>query len=440
MGRVSRYRKIKAIDPFSKVHGIVDPLAGKAYNLPPVRLHAPQVPSKLRAMMSMQRRAGMGGGGGGGGGGSSGAAFGARQTLPLGSSGGGFGGGIPGRGTSRQALALPHGGQVAGASFRLEPVAVADMVGICKVKIRVDGDAILGGDSAALAAAVTSLVRVEEEAAAQGGDPPTLDPVADLRLNSLDLVGDFRRRAQLAADRAAMPCHRDPLLPEMFAIVRSERLLMARLAAVARQMSNANLAQLPEYHQRVKVLQRMGYLERDQAVTMKGRVACEVNSGDELVATEIIFSGILADLEPEEAVALLSALVFQEKSASEPELTPKLEAARGDAINLALQAGAVQQECGLQLTPEEFVTSTLKFGLSEVVHEWARGTPFQQICGLTDVMEGSIVRAMVRLDETCREFRDAARVMGNTSLFQQMEKASSAIKRDVIFAASLYVT
>ena len=40
-------------------------------------------------------------------------------------------------------------------------------------------------------------------------------------------------------------------------------------------------------------------------------VACEVNSGDELVATELIFGGVLADLEPEEAVALLSALVFQ---------------------------------------------------------------------------------------------------------------------------------
>lgn len=34
----------------------------------------------------------------------------------------------------------------------------------------------------------------------------------------------------------------------------------------------------------------------------------------------------------------------------------------------------------------------------------------------------------------CREFRDAARVMGNTSLYQQMEAASQAIKRDVVFA------
>jgi superfamily II RNA helicase len=40
-------------------------------------------------------------------------------------------------------------------------------------------------------------------------------------------------------------------------------------------------------------------------------VACEINSGDELVATEMIFAGVLAELAPEEAVALLSALVFQ---------------------------------------------------------------------------------------------------------------------------------
>ena len=40
-------------------------------------------------------------------------------------------------------------------------------------------------------------------------------------------------------------------------------------------------------------------------------MACEINSGDELLATEMIFAGVLSELEPEEAVALLSALVFQ---------------------------------------------------------------------------------------------------------------------------------
>lgn len=74
-----------------------------------------------------------------------------------------------------------------------------------------------------------------------------------------------------------------------------------------------------------------------------------------------------------------------------------------------------------------------------MVYEWARGTPFSAITSLTDVMEGSIVRAVVRLDQACREVGDAARVMGDTGLWAQMQAASAAIKRDVVFAASLYV-
>jgi hypothetical protein len=56
----------------------------------------------------------------------------------------------------------------------------------------------------------------------------------------------------------------------------------------------------------------------------------------------------------------------QEKSESEAELPPSLAEARGQVAALALAAGEVQRECGLQLTPEEFVAGTLKFGLMEV--------------------------------------------------------------------------
>ena len=37
------------------------------------------------------------------------------------------------------------------------------------------------------------------------------------------------------------------------------------------------------------------------------------------------------------------------------------------------------------------------------------------------------------------QFKDAARVMGDPQLLKLMEEASFMIKRDVIFAASLYV-
>ena len=73
------------------------------------------------------------------------------------------------------------------------------------------------------------------------------------------------------------------------------------------------------------------------------------------------------------------------------------------------------------------------------MYEWARGTPFVDICRLTDVMEGSIVRCVTRVDEAARELRDAARVLGDAGLWALMDAVGAAVKRDVVFAASLYV-
>ena len=56
--------------------------------------------------------------------------------------------------------------------------------------------------------------------------------------------------------------------------------------------------------------------------------------------------------------------------------------------------------------------------------------PFEQITALTDVPEGTIVRCVTRLDETCREVRDAARVIGDAGLFKKMEEAQMKIRRD----------
>lgn len=69
-------------------------------------------------------------------------------------------------------------------------------------------------------------------------------------------------------------------------------------------------------------------MDIDLVVQLKGRVACEINSGDELIATECLFDNQLDHLTAAEAVALLSALVFQQKDASEPVLTERLAAAK----------------------------------------------------------------------------------------------------------------
>lgn len=61
----------------------------------------------------------------------------------------------------------------------------------------------------------------------------------------------------------------------------------------------------------VQVLQKLRYVDANNAVQLKGRVACEINS-HELIITELVFENAFTDLHPTEIVALLSCFVFQQ--------------------------------------------------------------------------------------------------------------------------------
>ena len=57
----------------------------------------------------------------------------------------------------------------------------------------------------------------------------------------------------------------------------------------------------------------------------------------------------------------------------------------------------------------------------------------------TDLFEGSLIRAMRRLDELLAQLESAAQVVGDARLAASFKAASAAIRRDIVFAASLYV-
>jgi ATP-dependent RNA helicase DOB1 len=71
--------------------------------------------------------------------------------------------------------------------------------------------------------------------------------------------------------------------------------------------------QLEELKARKRVLRRLAFTNAADIVELKGRVACEISSGDELLLTELLFQGVFADLSPEQCAGLLSCFVFSEK-------------------------------------------------------------------------------------------------------------------------------
>lgn len=221
-----------------------------------------------------------------------------------------------------------------------------------------------------------------------------------------------------------------------YATVTQIRRLELEAMRINNSMSDENLELIPEYHQRMEVLKTLRFVDPEtDSILLKGRVACEIKSNAELVLTDLVLDNMFNDYEPEEVVALLSALVFREKSQREPRLTERLVQGLNRIAVTVEHIGEVQLAHQVNFDEE---ADGLHTGLVEVVYEWALGTDFRQIMELTDVGEGTIVRTITRLDETLRDLRDAARVIGDMDLFDKMQRCQQLIRRDIVFAASLY--
>lgn len=63
-----------------------------------------------------------------------------------------------------------------------------------------------------------------------------------------------------------------------------------------------------------RVMRRLDMCDKNDVINLKGKVAAQISASDEILITEMIFSGMLSDMEPEVIAALLSCLIFTDGS------------------------------------------------------------------------------------------------------------------------------
>ncbi|KYQ49611.1 putative helicase C6F12.16c [Trachymyrmex zeteki] len=215
--------------------------------------------------------------------------------------------------------------------------------------------------------------------------------------------------------------------------------LAAQLKQAKEEFKQAkSILQMDELKCRKRVLRRMAYCTSADVIELKGRVACELNGADELLMTEMIFNGLFNALSVPQMVALISCFVCDEKSNEMPKSTEELSGPLRQMQDLARRIAKVSTEANLELDEDAYV-DRFKPYLMDVIYAWCKGATFLQICKMTDIFEGSIIRCMRRLEEVLRQLCQAAKGIGNTDLENKFSEAIKLIKRDIVFAASLYL-
>ncbi|RDW60797.1 ATP-dependent RNA helicase DOB1 [Coleophoma cylindrospora] len=269
----------------------------------------------------------------------------------------------------------------------------------------------------------------------------TLDPIENMGITD-DSFKKLLRKIELLESRLLTnPLHNSPRLAELYNQYASKIEIGKKIKEKKKAISAAlSIMQLDELKSRKRVLRRLDFINDGEVVQLKARVACEISStgdGHELLLSELLFNRFFNELSPELCAAVLSCFIFEEKSQCPPlkeELAKPFREIQAQARIIA----KVSQESKIKINEEEYVQG-FKYELMEVVLSWATGKSFAEICKMTDVYEGSLIRLFRRLEELLRQMAQAAKVMGSEELAARFEESLTKIRRDIVSAQSLYL-
>ena len=101
--------------------------------------------------------------------------------------------------------------------------------------------------------------------------------------------------------------------------------LTSQIKTLNKKIASALSAiQMDDLKARKRVLRRLGFISTSDVIEQKGRVACEIKSGDDaLLLTELMFSGVFSEWSVQQTVAVMSCFCFQEKLRDSPTTMPE---------------------------------------------------------------------------------------------------------------------
>jgi ATP-dependent RNA helicase DOB1 len=208
-----------------------------------------------------------------------------------------------------------------------------------------------------------------------------LDPIENMGITDDSFKKLLRKIEVLESRLLSNPLHNSPRLPELYNQYAGKIEIIRKIKEKKKSITAAlSIMQLDELKSRKRVLRRLGFINDQEVVQLKARVACEISStgdGHELLLSELLFNRFFNELSPEVCAAVLSCFIFEEKSEAQP-LKEELSKHFKEIQQQARVIAKVSQESKLTINEKEYVES-FKWELMDVVLAWAQGKSFAEI-------------------------------------------------------------
>ncbi|KDP45529.1 hypothetical protein JCGZ_17082 [Jatropha curcas] len=313
------------------------------------------------------------------------------------------------------------------------PVQLPLISALSKVRISVPSDL------RPLEARQSILLAVQELGTRFPEGLPKLNPVKDMKIEDPEIVDLVNQIEELERKLHAHPLHKSQDVNQIRNFQRKAE-VNHEIQQLKSKMRDSQLQKFrDELKNRSRVLRRLGHINADGVVQLKGRAACLIDTGDELLVTELMFNGTFNDLDHHQVAALASCFIPVDKSSEQIHLRTELAKPLQQLQESARKIAEIQYECKLDINVDEYVESTVRPYLMDVIYCWSKGASFAEVIQMTDIFEGSIIRSARRLDEFLNQLRAAAEAVGEVSLANKFGAACESLRRGIMFANSLYL-
>lgn len=268
---------------------------------------------------------------------------------------------------------------------------------------------------------------------------PKLNPVKDMGIEEPEFVELVNQIEELEQKIFAHPLHKSQDEHQIRCFQRKAE-VNHEIQQLKAKMRDSQLKKFrDELKNRSRVLKKLGHIDTDGVVQLKGRAACLIDTGDELLVTELMFNGTFNDLDHHQIAALVSCFIPGDRSSEQIQLRAELAKPLQQLQDSARRIADIQHECKLEINVDEYVEAAVRPFLMDVIYCWSKGASFAEVIQMTDIFEGSVIRLARRLDEFLNQLCAAAHAVGEADLEKKFAAASESLRRGIMFANSLYL-
>ena len=199
-----------------------------------------------------------------------------------------------------------------------------------------------------------------------------------------------------------------------------------------------------------RVMRRLDFITKDEILTQKGQIICDISGADELLTAELLFNGFFKDLTLEEIGAAIYCCLSKEnnqKKDDEPSLNKDRTAQKSiskiyEGIkNKAEYIGEILEECKiLEKDGKKNYIDSFNDIYMLPMYKWVNGISFSELIKeYYTLYEGSLIRVIRRVEEFSKSFITSAQNIGDNNLQSKLEQMENKMKRGLPFTASLYL-